>query len=418
MGGTSAIFGFSRPGLSSITTGGTSRYWPLGGNGFGSASTTEALGQMYFYSNGTLKNLGITITTNTYTLTFTSRINGGAGAQSISQTGTGHFSDSSNMDSVTSGQNVYIKAVTSDGSHTVTIAGGEVEFKASTGSGNPFCFSSSSYTVPVEYQSGAGSLSAFAPLYGGAQNTTPSPTETKLADTKLRVSGTLQRYQTYVLVNTRTVACSVTSRKSTTDQNQSVSIPNTGATGYFEDSSNTDTVSGGDIWKYHLNVTTGTGTLGLAWMGCWFTTTNHQFDVGCGWDKTVASISTSVDNFYPISGYGDSTTTEANVKQVAMFDFTAGNLRCTVPTNSSGTTVTAALSINGSAGTMALSITNAVIGDFEDSSNQDSITATETLAFRHGPPNNSSWIISNITMTGDPGAAPHRKRRIYWSQGG
>lgn len=210
------------------------------------ATTTTEPGHL-FAQACTFSKLTATCTSHAGTTTFITRNNAANGNQSISVTGTGTFVDNSGTDSVSAGNKFCVKDTESSTSQYsyVSVIG-------DTGAaGNTFKLG------------GDGTNTSPGTLYYGTDSVGGVSTES-LVQTALPVNTTIQELQINVTQNTGSSAAStLTLRKNTANGNSTVSV-GAATTGFFRDSSHTDTfVAGSDLIAYQLVF--GTGTTALVW---------------------------------------------------------------------------------------------------------------------------------------------------------
>lgn len=211
--------------------------------------------------------------------------------------------------------------------------------------------------------------------------------DTTEANVKFRagIAGTLSKLSCQVASNARSTTTTVRTRVNGSNGAQSIAIT-TGATGFFIDSSNTDSISAGD--DVNLSLTTSTGGGAIVFDSFWC-----AFEASSGFGSfhmsTISSIgptfSTASSSFYnSISGgIGAAFSTTENDKAVTVR--TSGSFRrmfCTVNSNARGTTTIVSFRKNNADGNQTISITAAATGTFEDATNSDSVTSGNTVNFR------------------------------------
>ncbi len=238
------------------TTASTTIYLAIAGREL-SAVTTEANSKLRCRSAGTLKNAQCYVATNTNAadVTVRSRKNGANGNILITVGAglTGRFEDTTNSDSLASGD---------DWNFSLTTGAGAVGFIMN----GPYCaidYGSSSKTNDIfarfvgQTRAASGSAT-FYPILGRLNQA--SATE---ADLHLRhgFPVRMSRMRLYLSANTYSAAATVRLRKNSADGNQTISI-GAGLTGLFEDASNTDDCTADDdvCWSI-INGTSGSITI-------------------------------------------------------------------------------------------------------------------------------------------------------------
>lgn len=250
---TGQVVRYEALGLGSTVAPGNTQYQSL--TGLGSTQATEANEQHKIRLTGTLKRLFANIATNsltTATTTIRTRVNGANGAQSVSIGAglTGVFEDTSNTDSVVSGDLVnYQTVVAAGGAGTLTYgnigcellvsSGDQYQLMSATSNGVSVALSTTTYLLP----SGVLASSTTEDNHKGRVNT-PGFITSKL--------------QAFVISNTITATTTIRTRKNNANGAQTLSI-GSGLTGFFEDASNTDTYATNDFMNYQI-VTGGSGT--------------------------------------------------------------------------------------------------------------------------------------------------------------
>lgn len=249
----------------------------IGGTSF---NTTESNVQRRIKKAGSLKFLDVRILTNARTTatTIITRKNGADGAQSVSigSTATGKFEDTTNTDTVATDDLFDYKLTTGTGTQSITIHHIACSFESST-TDVPLIISHAS--------SGITSTSSprYFPAAGNVSSTLTTETD---ALTKIRLDGVISNLSIHVGANTTTVA---TGRLRINQANSSLSVSiGSGATGHFEDTTNTGTIASGDIVTYSITYTSGT-SLTVRSIQSWIDVTSAQL-----YQKSITETSISV----------------------------------------------------------------------------------------------------------------------------
>jgi hypothetical protein len=205
-------------------------------------SATESLVQFKAKQNATVKNLAVFLTANTSVASTTvkSRKNTADGAISVSigTLTTGLFEDTSNSDSLVTGDLFNTAIVTGATTVGITITTVKILFETT----NLDCILPSS-------SSGVAQNSALTTYFAMSGGHSSQSTET-LQQLKLRKDGIGKNVQVRISVNTLNGITTFTVRNNAADTNQAVSVTTT-STGLFEDTSDTTTFATTDKanWK-------------------------------------------------------------------------------------------------------------------------------------------------------------------------
>jgi hypothetical protein len=365
--------------LGSITTGnssnfGLTRYIPIAGGGNGLV-TAESTAQLTFRQNAVLSDLWLFIITNTLDTgasTLKVRVNGANVNQNLSINAgvTGEFLDSSNTDTISAGDEVALQLITSGTSGILTL-----------GSYSISCNPSNHHTKLVANnpsgQSITASLTRYCPIIG---STIINATESN-AQTDIRVNGTLKNFQVVISINSRSDSTAFKVRKNGTDGNQSISV-SASTTGIFEDTSNTDSISTGDLLNVSITTGGGTGSIRLQTVYSELDNSGNHFEMG----NTSTSGRTHVaSTTYYLGLYGEMftiTTVENREQQNAQFAFTAKNLRLYISANATTASSTFRTRVNGANGAQSVSISAGATGWFSDLSNTDNISIGDLICFQ------------------------------------
>lgn len=220
----------------------------------------------------------------------------------------------------------------------------------------------------------------YAPIGGHHES---SATEAERQITIRTNGGTWSGLKAYVSANTGDGALTISSRINAGNGNQTVSI-GAGLTGWFEDSSNSDTVAATDKinWKGINAGSAGSVTLRVI---------TSVFKATTGTFARLASTYTGSGNF---NKSGTSTyfrlhgrvleaeLTEANSQVIFRTTGTIQKLFVYVGSNGRLVTDTLKSRKNNADGNLAVSITSAATGIFEDTTNSDTIASGDVYNFK------------------------------------
>lgn len=243
---TGTITRFQALGASTTVAPGSTQYQALAG--LGSTQTTEASEQHKIRITGQLRFLYANIAVNslsTASTTIRTRKGGANGAQSvvIGAGLTGVFEDTSNTDSVITGDLVnYQTVVAAPGTGTISYGNVGCELYASSGEQYQLINATNNGLLVTQnttvYVSPSGALSSNA-------------TEDNVKG-RVNANGlTASKLQCYVISNSIAATSTLRTRKNSGNGGQSISIGST-LTGFFEDGTNTDTYATNDYIDYQV----------------------------------------------------------------------------------------------------------------------------------------------------------------------
>jgi hypothetical protein len=244
-------------GVTAPTASATYFFCPGGGNF--SPSTTEADWQARVQGSGKLVNLQWNVTLNGRSTTSTARVrkNGSNGNLNVPVSGgaTGLFADNSSEDTYAAGDLLCLSIDFGTGTGDIE-GGGTVVFETTDSTYHTI------YSAPACFEDRPSSTSRH-PLAGSGPsnaNTAATAAVDKI-DVEAPAAATWSHLSVYVKANGNTSNATVTikSGKNGSDGNQSVAI-NTG-TGWFMDSTNTDSVAAGDDLYYSMVPNNGLGVV-------------------------------------------------------------------------------------------------------------------------------------------------------------
>lgn len=209
---------------------------------------------------------------------------------------------------------------------------------------------------------------------------------------KYRSAGVMSKLEVIVSANTiATSATTVRNRLNGANGNLSVSI-GAGLTGSFTDASNTQTIAAGDDYNYQVITPNTSGSITVRCANTVFAATTNT--VGKYINRNAVRSATTP--FYEVMAGGSVTgTVEANAQVKAKTAGTAKNLFSNVVSNSSAATTTIRFRKNGGNGNMVISIGAAATGQFEDTSNTDSVAVDDLINYvtTKGDANSMTWGI-------------------------
>lgn len=309
--------------------------------------------------------------------TYVFRVNGANGNQnlSIGSSASGQFTDTSNTDTVVAGDLVAYHPIIGSGGTTCFVRSNSIKFAAATNTKTLIGKSSSNNlsTASTTFYNG---------IFGNVGGSNLAATEAPV-QTLIRTAGTLSNLRAYASANARSSTTTIRSRVNGGNGNQTLSI-GSGATGAFEDTSNTDTVADGDLINRSATTGTGTGNLTISMHSIVLMTTNKKFQYGVGTDAGLAFNVSTTNYLYPSSGLiaAQTSTTESQEQALALTKMTLSKLNIYISANTvvAGSTLT--LRVNGSNGNQSVAIAGLTTGRFEDTSNTDAVLATDLINYQ------------------------------------
>ena len=372
---------------------GSTYYYPVGHGAVSHNQTSETVAEAKFQHAGTLSGMSIYIITNSRSASCTLKLrkNGADGNQSITIGAgvTGIFEDTSNTDTLAANDEVCY------------------EFDVSSGSGTILPLSvCTHYEATTDTVVKAVSLFTYN-LFSTATSYTGFPTEPiQHADRGSEASRiytaqtafTCDHLAVYVSSNSKAGNVTFKVRKNGADGNQSLTI-GTGATGWFEDSSNSDSFSIGDEFAIE-NETLGTGSFIVLRTDINIITTGTEVPYSAGNDTGLYAAESSTV-YIPVFPYISATDT-AGYRLYPQLAFTAKRFSVHIAVSTTTATTTINFLIDGVAGNQTLSVGAGVSGLFEDTSNTDAIGATDGISIEIDSPSGSGdFRIYNPSFVAD-----------------
>lgn len=356
---------------------GTTRFSGIGDSSpFGnSLATTETNVQSVYRTAGTLTLLYIRVSANTLTTTLTiqTRKNAGNGnlVVSIATTLTGEFEDTTNSDSISAGDKLNYTLVAPAGTGSVTIRNFSTVFEATS---NTVKVLSTTY---AGIALGAVSTTVFLELAGSeASFYTGTEADVKY---KIETAGTLSNLFINATANTKPSATTFNTRINAVDGNLTVSIT-ANTSGFFEDTTHSDTISVTNLVNYKLVTGTGTGSITLGTFGCNLSTTSSRFHIMIqNSSQDTANISTTT--YYAPGGSLITNATESIKQSKARIPFTAAFLFVNIKTNGITAASTFTFRKNAGNGNLTVSVASTLTGVFEDSTHTDSVASTDEINY-------------------------------------
>lgn len=371
------------------------RFYPLVNTCSLSTQTTEANAQYKFRTSGKLKNFRIRVTSIATTADFTATIRKGgvATALTIVQTaqGNGEYTDLVDEVDVAAGDLMSV-LFTSSASATAAII--QCDFIPN---GNIFVFP---YAAWGSVNFSTASTTRFINPNG---DITLQTSEAAIAIT-LNFNGIVRNLGVYISANARTTNTTFGGRKNSANGNMSV-VVGSGATGYFEDTTHSDTLVPTDKYNYSMTTSTGTKTITTRMVGAEYQSAGSESNL-LAYAVAGVGVVANATRWTPV--LGSLTLFGADVGRTYMpCDGHIFNFRAVVGTNTAAASTTATLQKNGV--DTAITFTQAA------GSTATMIDNTNTVTFKKGdvfslkvvrPADTGSFILTRINsfimMYGDP----------------
>lgn len=209
---------------------------------------------------------------------------------------------------------------------------------------------------------------------------------------------TLKNLQVYIRANSST-GFTFKTRVNGADGTLTVS-PGSAATGWFEDTTHTDSLAAGDTYCFTTTAPSATATVGYA--GVKYTSANANT---CAINTNLVSNSPAAGaTAYFAMGGAKTSATEANCQHSMPFGGTVSKLSARVFSNTSSTDSTLTARINNAGGTLTITIpTGTASGVIQDTTHTDSFSATNTLDVQFTGattgPTTLQWVGALITAS-------------------
>lgn len=247
---TNTVIRISTAGTKTLTAATNTTYYSFAGD-ISQSSSTETTRQFKAKATSTFQNLQVNVTVNTRTDTNTVNFRKGAasgnGVISILTTVTGTLEDTSNTDSIVSGDLVNFRVLTgSDGAHTMSLVMIAIESSTTNATAYMACGIKS------------GTDAANSTFFDSIQGQRTADTTEANVQAKANFAYTASNLITDLAANSVSATSTVNFRKNAGNGNQTVSITASTA-GFFEDATHTDAIVGSDEINTQL-LTGATGT--------------------------------------------------------------------------------------------------------------------------------------------------------------
>lgn len=244
-------------GVTGYTTASTTFFKALTGWFETTTTVTEASSQVKVQYAGTYRYLAARLTANSRTTTTTIRIrkNGANGSSSVAfgSTATGLLEDTTNSDTVVAGDLICYGITNGTGTLAITHCNISCEFRTTTDPGTGQLL-----TAHPNHAASARATTFYQQI-GGSLNLVSAQTEAQNQITASEV-WTFKGLQMNIVTNGITAGTtSLTLRKNGADTTLTCAS-GVGTTGWFQDTTHTETVTAGDLLNYKVITATGSGT--------------------------------------------------------------------------------------------------------------------------------------------------------------
>lgn len=353
---------------------GVTYYAPTGQSSSGFLAGTEANVKTSLLATGTLSKLCVYCASNSISASSTVRIrkNGANGNQSVSigSGSTGSFIDSSNTDSITSGDDVDTSIATGSGGSGAQFQSISVIYDDADSATTWFSSFLSTNTASVD---------RYFPLVSGIVNVAAFEANVQY---KAKSAGTLTGLSCYIMANGRTSTTTVRTRVNGANGNCSVSIGSS-STGIFEDTSSTDSISVNDLINF--GSTTGSSTSFIRSECCSITfygTGDDTMMINGQGDSTGKVMNASSTHYMPLGGDIGTNSSESPAYSLTNFAAQASKMNVYIRANTVSAASTLNYRVNGANTSLTVSITASTTGWFEDTTHTADITSTDTVNYQ------------------------------------
>lgn len=205
---------------------------------------------------------------------------------------------------------------------------------------------------------------------------------------------TANYFQAYVVGNNRTTTSTIKFRKNTADGAQNLSVV-ASATGLFKDTTNTDGIALNDKIDVSVTLGSGAGAITLGMVGAAFNSSILGQATGGGVLNTGVPLAAAATGYSVASGRISTFGSTESTRQFPPGSPVAvSRLSATVSTNASSASAALKLRKNSANGNSILTIGAGVTGDFQDTTNTDVFTSTDTMGLQ-----GSGAVTGTVTFT-------------------
>lgn len=338
---------------------------------------TEAERQVVWRHDATISKISVSIDTNSVNenSVVTLRVNGADGNGTLTVPGLtdGYFEDTVNSDSISAGDKVCFQVVTG--------ATGTLWKCSSTSLASEATGANSLGIIGVHPISGfnADNTTFYLPLSGYA---TPNTTALAEIPVNVKTACTLKHLQVNVPASSRNGTTTVKTYINGADGAQSITIPAL-TTGWFEDTTNSDSISVDDDVSFKAVTVTGGGNcLPTSITVAFETTDGSALFAVCASPGVAIPLAAGATHYSSLGGSLPNSNNEGAMQQSAKVDSTFSKLELNVTENTVSSNSTFKFRVNAANGNQSITIPSATTGTFEDSSNTDAVLADDLLTFQ------------------------------------
>jgi len=368
------------------------RFWPPASSGMANFGYTYNNAAITCRAGGTASNLRAYVATNTRITSseVALHVNGSVTSLlvTIAAGTTGTFTDTTNSEAVGSGDTYALGLRNQSGSNSLNLVYADLIFDLTSGSSSYFgAFGQATYSQA--------SSSHFITIIGHTFDSLTIGQTYSVSPT----AGTLSNMSVSVTPNSRTTNSTVYSHINGSDGNQTLTIP-ASTTGVFEDTTNSDNISVGDL--INMRCLTGTGTQQQIIIRTGFLLAPSAPGFWLGGSANGGLNLNTLPNA-SIMGEAVGSATEADQQWPVPIDLDFQNLNVYVRNRSAGGTATLAFRINGADGNQSLTLPASTTGAFQDTTNTDSVLAGDLINIRQTGATNTCTIVSANVFGKEPG---------------
>lgn len=375
------------------TTATGTNYLPAGTNSGNDLDAAEANRQIPVRVAGTFSYLQVLADANGTSRSVTFRKNTAAGNLTVAPTDTtaGLYIDSTHSDTVAAGDVVAMQVAISTAASLLSSVA--MIFTATSGH-----HALSACNLSAANFSAA-SVSRFSGIAG--QSTSATITAESQVQNEVRVAGTVGNFYARISTNAKANATTINFRINSANGNNVLTV-GAGLTGLFEDTGHTDTLASGDLINSQVTTLAGVNNFVVEEIGIGFTPTSGDTnDIHGLRSAGTARTAGAGQTFYPIAGRVAAAASEANAKIRHGFQVTLSRARIFVSANTYTGTATFLTRVNGANGAQSVAIGAGLTGWFEDTTNSETVNATDDVCFalQDGTANSLTFRATGLTET-------------------
>lgn len=215
-----------------------------------------------------------------------------------------------------------------------------------------------------------------------------------------RKSATVSMLGLRVNANSRTTTSTLRFRKNGANGNGVISVT-AGATGYFEDTTNSDSLSAGDTFCFAWTNGSGTGSIFLVYASALIESGGGANDPAHSYygvaDGALLNSSLNANRWFSPGGNQVAATDTAAQRYVIPADGVLSNLSCRVTVNAKAGSMTLRSRVNGAFGNQTMTIGAGATGTFEDTTNTDTIVSGDVVNFQLTMSGSGNLTMTRVT---------------------